>query len=548
MTDSSSDKHDQLTPEERDRFYELLEKESGPLSARLYKRIQSSVKDIHVSDDIYHDVLLTALKHFRDLKTEAKFAGWMMKITKRTILRYFDRVKSEIHKIGVVRESLSDPVDSPHVRYLKALLEDEPELAEKLREFLETRPELEQECFKRHFFDGKKCVVVANELQIPVQQVHRCIAKTKKALNRRKDEFTCIIVALSGSKHCLAMGREVYDQALDLTVEISTGTSVVGASTPIPATASILITSFWQALFTLVSLFLWLFSVLVGGQYYGLFIVLNSPTLKMRRWLTHRLFLTYCLLAVVPLYFYFAGRIITLHILKWSNWTASANLQYVLLLLIGILFIYRTRLHYLCFVNSLDTSEDELISYRYLRGLVYGGFLVLTIAFATMMYSWWQVILSPALEYGKHRGPVGFLSMQYFVAMIFGGFILWFHASSFLLFRYFLVISQDKESLERTPPPFDAETGNQRAILILKILLCGGGLLFVSFFNIMHLRFVQHRFIAPILEIAITFLVWAYALKRQQQLENPREQLWLMLKVLIAEIVAMYILRSRFYD
>lgn len=537
-----------MTPEERDRFYELLDNPSPPLSARIYKMILSSVKDIHVVDDIYHDVLLTALKNFRDLKSEAKFGGWLMTITKHKILRYFRKIKSDKRKIDVVKESLSDPVDSPHARYLKTLLEGEPELAEKLGKFLETRTELEQECFKRHFFDGKKCVVVANELQISVQQVHRCIAKTKKALEKRKKEFICIIVALNGSEHCLAMGQEVYKEALDLTVEVSVGTAAAGVSAPIPAAATILITSFWQALFTLMSLFLWLFSVLIGGQYYGLFIVLNSSTLQMRRWLTHRLFLAYGLLAAIPLYFFFAGRIITLHILKWSNWTASANLQYILLLLIGILFIYRTRLQYLRFVNSQDTSKASLLSYRFLRGLIYGGFLALTIAFVYMMYSWWQIILSPALEYGRHRGPVGFIHMQYVVAGIWGGFILWFHVSSFLLFRYFLAISRDEGALERTPPPFDAEKGNQRAVLILKILLCGGGLLFVSFFNIMHLRFVQRRFVAPVLEIAITCLAWAYVLKREQQLGNPKDQLWLMLKVLITEIVVMYILRSRFYD
>lgn len=540
MTDDEDKTKRQLSPEECELFFELVSKNEKRIHNDLVRYIKSYMPNNHQEVDVvFKDTLSTGLENIHQLADDDSFLRWMVRIAGSKLKRAWNNKARENKALEAIgRDESRHFVPSPDDILIA---QEEIQLA---YEILDSLPDELKEYYIFRVFFEMEYNEIAEEFQVGIATAYRRVKEAKDLLWERGEKYRSIIppVAPFSEDHYLDIGQQVYEQA----IETGVGTSAVASSPGIQTAAMAGSSTINGILFTLTLPFLWIFSALIGGQYFGTTLIRNAKSLQARRWLTRQVFFAYCGIIAVPLYFYYIGRIGSLYLMKLSNWSTFNSFLYFVLFLCAAAFLLWTRRSYYRFQNPSGFFVGQEISYRYLRCLIYFGFAVLTIAIGVFMLSWYRVIFIPGMEFCEAHGAARLKNTLIFTAAVYGGFMACFHISTFFLFRYFLKISGNGIRLRNIPLPFDAREISLRANKVLQVLLAGFGLLFGLASNIAHLVLVQKRIVFPGLEIAATCLLWYYMLKQNQ--DNPKKRLSSMLAALVIQISIMFLLRKCLYD
>ncbi len=275
---------------------------------------------------------------------------------------------------------------------------------------------------------------------------------------------------------------------------------------------------------TLAAPFLWVMSLLISGQVYGLAFVRTAPTLEARRWLVRQLFYGYSLICVGPV----AVLTFIIH-LGVSNQDTWKSLLTALLSVLGVsilLFVFRTARSY-CKLHVLQNTEAaSQNSGAKLHILVNAGFI-----FCTCVISLW------AWEYAKYNGTVTVFSVIFLIGLV--------HVATYVMFQYFLRMSENEEMFAACPPIAVPENAHRRSRCVLELLRVFPFAWFPILAGIGHILIKNTHPLCTAIEIIGFTVVWM--LLWRWNVQNGKRR-WLRILVFFAiQTVIMYFVRANFY-
>ncbi len=286
---------------------------------------------------------------------------------------------------------------------------------------------------------------------------------------------------------------------------------------------------------TLAAPFLWVMSLLISGQVYGLTFVRTAPTLETRRWLVRQLFYGYSLVCVGP--------VAVLTVLIHLNFVYPATQQ--LIFSIGFALLGATSLVYyfqatyfyrkLCILN--EAKQFPLRNKPNLGRIIYGGFII---ASAIVRDYMWLYIHDVCTGWGAANHGVQFVVFTVIAGM---GVI---HAASFSLFRYFLRISKNEEVFAATPPIKPSENAVRNSGCVMELLRVLPFALFPIAFGIGHILTKNTHPVCSLLEMAFFMALWTMVWRKNVQIEDRK---WFrILTLLIIQTTMMYFIRVYFFN
>ena len=310
--------------------------------------------------------------------------------------------------------------------------------------------------------------------------------------------------------------------------------SQMGAASPTGKAATGLAV---PVLATLAAPFLWVMSLLISGQVYGLAFVRTAPTLEARRWLIRQLFYGYSIIFVTPITL--LAVLINLGFINPKLQQLIFTASFVVLFIIGIIYAFRVARSYnaLCILNmqELHKNKKAINSERVIKlGFAFEGIFILF-----YLWSYAKDEVFPLLQ----DEMAVILIMRLGVLTCFTGIV---HVSSYFLFRYFCNISKDENSFQKTPPIQITKKATQSSIKILEFLRLCPFALFPNATGIWHLLTRNIHPFCTALEMlgfsAMWMLVWYWNVESQKRMK---------LKILfffVIQTAIMYYVRITFYS
>ncbi|MBL8018893.1 MAG: sigma-70 family RNA polymerase sigma factor [Leptospirales bacterium] len=148
----------------------------------LLRRATAILKDGHLAEDVVQETFLDAHKNLTQLKHNAAFAAW----TVRILVKHCDRIRRKKTEISTPPDRMAGIKDNRTDN--TQLLEKSAAKSEILR-FFAKLANLDQSIAEFYFDKGKSQKEIADTLKIPLHTVKNRIKRVRRNLGKMRDQF-----------------------------------------------------------------------------------------------------------------------------------------------------------------------------------------------------------------------------------------------------------------------------------------------------------------------------------------------------------------------
>ena len=509
--------------------FERLVKEYGPAAEA---HIWSIVKDRQIAEDIAQEAFASTWKNIHKVRGEAEFLPWVKTTAKNLALNYvkkhtrrlniFHSITQNLYATVTQKEMSSDPQDE-----VTELSEADYHATKKA---LFSLPEELRKVYFLKSITGKSFEEIAEILDMDVELVELRHKEAKYRLSKRMNSMAVLFLTADTGRPGIVERVMAEITQVDPVTVATTGATATGVS--------------WSLSGILASValpFLWIFSFLISGQACGTAFIREAPALQTRRWLTKQLCALCCIIACVPLFAIVGYYLVFVSYFEWNRILSGTLYVSSLTIVLGI-WLAKTQKQYALVQINPEHNEVEYNNLK--RFITFGGFLS-TALFIAFLLIWICFLAIPGYQHSIQKelweGKAAFIS----VAFCMGVMIIGMQTSNFFLFRYFLRICKDNDTMKSTPLPLDSIPVSQRKRLFWEAAYIFPFVVYFIGPNLIHLLLVQKRILCPILEILFFASVWLVVFR--YNLENPKTRIWRIIKVFVILFVIFHVLRQ-IYD
>jgi len=538
----------------------LITEHQDDLKAYIHRK----VGDLDLTEEIFQETYLLTLVNFHTLEDRDHFRSWLFVIASNVCTHAKKRIESDQIKCDRYSKKYKVQIQNlyQNISPLEKMIRDEK--LQLILDAVDSMPDDYQSVYYGFHFAHKTISELAAEHQITQRSIKARLAKAREIIRFKTKDYVIVGLTLrllqSGSQGAwnqtyaqfnttpLNISSDMIEAAPIVMDTVTEQTSQVMETTVKETGAvSTVVGMIPSAFFAAAMPFLWLISVLMGSQTFGLALVHNASKMPIRRWFVKQLFICYCGMMIIPMYFLCLHKSLLSLMLGWDS-------KYYLPVLLGcIIFIpavvYLRRLHssYQKLLNNDSSSltVHELTFSRLSRTIHcgFGWITILLVVFFGLFLLWvafpnYDVCLK-AKQWEQCRFII-FYSVAIFLVFSY------FHTSNFFLFRYFLAISKDDHAM---PPPVLAHESQRRLLSFAMLWELAYTALFVVLTlapALLHLCLKNTRPVWSIAELVGFSFCWFGVLSSNTK--NPGYRWQLILTTFFILVVILAILRLIIYE
>lgn len=430
----------------------------------LKKFIENRIGTLGLTEEVFQESCLRMLSKINTLKEQSLFRNWAFVITANVCIRVRDRKENDEKKRDGYYETYKATVST---LYHNLTPLNQMVKLEKTNAIMGAIDSLSQDdqkiCYGFHF-EHKSIADLASEHGTTTRTIKSRLANARKVIKSKTKDLMLALLTLRliqsnsgkiwGQSQNLVhsvlpeMDASLTETAPILMDIIADNASQVAETTTVGAGAVAASSTISPILYVAGMPFVWLISIVLGGQTFGLALIRNAPSLSIRRWLVKQLFVSYCFLALIPT-FYFAVSPFLLEMVDDNTAYYFICITLGLFLLIGVGYAISIKSKYRLILSG-DSSIIPL-TFSGLRKMIVYGFGILTIVLLMTLLLFLSITIIPDYQNTIHaeRWEKGVFIIS--IATITSLLFLWIHFSTFCLFRYFLAISKDDQTTSPIP-------------------------------------------------------------------------------------------------
>ncbi len=166
----------------QDQDPEAFEKIYQTESAKVYARARMMMGKDADAQDILQDVFLSVYTKIAGLKSPGAFEGWLMTLTRNACLNQLHK-NGRVTQFAIAEDGTSyqeEELENPYLDFQPETTMEQKELAENLKQIMDTLPATQSICLQMREYDGLSYQEIADELSIPLSQVKNNIFHAKK--------------------------------------------------------------------------------------------------------------------------------------------------------------------------------------------------------------------------------------------------------------------------------------------------------------------------------------------------------------------------------
>ena len=284
--------------------------------------------------------------------------------------------------------------------------------------------------------------------------------------------------------------------------------------------------------------FVWVMSVLLGGQACGLALVYHTPTIPLRRWLVKHLFYCYCAIVIAPFVFLTGGWMMY-HVHGFESRSIFTFVYNTCLILTVFVYLLVTNRKYRKIWNGKITVITHFES---LNQLIRKGFVGLAVILLVFFLIFVKMSILPSYQVSAASGEYDkcvFIAVTAFALI---GVMTCIHTSMFFLFRYYLTISTDDSAVYSAPTKKDSLS----YCLLWEIAYMTIFVILTLTPSLLHLFLKNTRPVCAIMELVGFSLCWGVVLSLN--LKKPGYRWRLIISVFIVLVTIMATLRLTIYE
>ena len=157
----------------KDQDPEAFEKIYQAESSKVFARARMMLGNDADAQDILQDVFLSVYTKIGGLKNAGAFEGWLMTLTRNASLNQLSK-SGRMTQFAVAEDGTSyqeEELENPYVDFKPESSMEQKELAENLKQIMDTLPAIQSICLQMREYDGLSYQEIADELSIPLSQV-----------------------------------------------------------------------------------------------------------------------------------------------------------------------------------------------------------------------------------------------------------------------------------------------------------------------------------------------------------------------------------------
>ncbi len=166
-----------MKDQDPDAFEKIYQAESSKVFARARMMMGNDAD----AQDTLQDVFLSVYTKIGGLKNAGAFEGWLMTLTRNACLNQLNK-NGRVTQFAVAEDGTSyqEELENPYVDFQPETTMEQNELAENLKQIMDTLPAVQSICLQMREYDGLSYQEIADELSIPLSQVKNNIFHAKK--------------------------------------------------------------------------------------------------------------------------------------------------------------------------------------------------------------------------------------------------------------------------------------------------------------------------------------------------------------------------------
>lgn len=535
------------TEQEKQQFDDLLKRHREKLIVHLYR-----ILDHHGHlEEVLQETIYQACLSFFELEDKDKFPGWISRIATNVYckMKRDHLLSQKAYESYHDEKRLSSRALSESGPVQKSITKEDCHAA---HEIWISIPVEDREFFTLHDVEKYTISEVAKLTETPERTVKYHLARARKYVSSKTKDILIVFLTLRllqpddgrAWNNAYAQFQVAMETSLPETAPVVLETAANNASqvaetaTAGAGAAATAVSSMSSVLMAAAMPFVWVMSVLFGGQACGLALVYHTPTIPLRRWLVKHLFYCYSAIVIVPILFLFTGRIVD-NVYGWESRIAFTFVYNALFVLFAFFYLLTANRHYRKIWNGKKTVA---LSFESLSRLIRRGFVTLTVILLVFFLLFLKVSIFPDYQVSAAADEWDRCVFIVIATLVLALVLTCIHVSMFFLFRYYLSISTDDSAVY--PIPTNRKSWSYR--LLWEIAYMAIFVILTLAPALLHLCLKNTRPVCAVLELACFSLCWGGVLSFN--MKKPGYRWWLIIPVFIVLIAIMATLRSTIYE